>query len=49
MNKAVLVLWCISVFFSVLCAACDPAQSHIWTSVVIPLMCLGIVGFNKRN
>lgn len=49
MNKVVLGFWCFAVFFSVLCAACNPQESHIWTTVVMPLICFGIIGFNRKD
>ena len=47
MNKVVLGFWSFAIFFSVLTAACSD-QKDVWSTVVMPLMCLGVIGFKRE-
>lgn len=44
MNKWVLGFWCFGMFMGVTYAA-TASDNTIWTTIVMPMMCLGIVGF----
>ena len=44
MNKCILGFWCFGILMGILHAV-TASDNTIWTTVVMPMMCLGMVGF----